>query len=851
MPILSSTLTESLVHKPVTCICNGVKIGILPALIAFCLQLSVAGQTTVRGRVTDATTFEPVVFANIVFKGTASGVKSGFDGSFILQSATDADSITVSFIGYETSTLAVARGKEQELDIYLKPALYSLGEVKVTPGENPALKILRKLRQHRESTGYRNLDSWKYDKYSRTTVYIRRFGDDGSREGGIYADEFSKYGIRTGEEGIAALPAYINEALSTGYYIRSLGREFIHITATNTKGLAFNNTTMVTQLTAKQENIDLSENNVLIADVSFVSPVSPSGPVFYKYYIKDTVVLNGHSCFEIDVVPRRPEDPVFTGTIWVADTAFALKRISVEVPRRAEINFIRRIKIQQDFEPYAGAWFPVMTRILTDAANIFATNYSEKSNILTGVELDPGFFSSEMKIEDNVVADESFWSARRPIAPDPSDRLAFQRIDSLKSSGKMRISAKLVEASVRGYYDAGKFDIGPWIMFYNHNQVEGSRFRLGGRTNSAFSERLFAEGYLAYGTGDRNIKGSLQTELFISRERWARLGLQYRDDLERVGSVDEFINANTFLSFASTFGGSDKMFRAQVARAWFETDIIKGVSGKVFITRKSFDPVSSNFVFAWYTDEERTRHTPFYINAELGVAFRYQPKAVYIVDGMKRFPVNFNKYPAFSATWSHGLKDFLDSDFKYDRLSAGIEGNYSLGGAGRISHELTMTKVFGHLPYPLLVNPAGNESVFRTSRTYNLMNYGEFVADEAVELFASYHMNGLLTDRLPLIKRLDLRTVISFHAIAGSFDESRNGFYDPETNPGGILPKDVNGFPLTGFTPLSKGKPYAELAYGVENILKFIRVDLVQRLTWLGNPDARRLAVKVSGVFRF
>jgi hypothetical protein len=827
---------------------------LVPILLAFCIQLTLPAQTTVRGRVVDGSTFEPVVFANVIFKGTVTGTQTNFDGFFIL-SGTSTDSISVSFIGYESRTLAIRTGIDQHVDVILQPALYSLQEVTVRPGENPALKLLRYFREHRRDHGPGKLSSYQYDNYSRTTVYIRSSRREKERgSGGLYAGEFGEFGITAGDKNIPAIPAYITESFSTSYFAGSPQRKYTRIKAVSSRGLAFENTELVSQLINRQEKIDMSENNVLIAGKSFISPVSSTGSLYYRYYLTDTAIIdNRYTCFEISVVPRRIEDPVFSGKLWIHDTTFALRRVSLEVTGKADINFISRIRIQQDFEPVEdGVWFPVRTRFLVDAANIFAANFSGKTNFTVNQVYDPGFFSSELKIDDDVsISEPGYWEKVRISSFDRTDSLATQRLDALRNDPKMKISAKLVEASVRGYYNFGKIDAGPWVMLYNYNDVEGSRIRIGGRTNQSFSRRLFMEGYLAAGSRDKSLKGSIFSEVFISRERWMRLGAMYRDDVERIGSIDEFYSGSSFLTFASSFGGSDKMNRSQVARTWLETDLLKGVSGKIFFTRKTFSPVSPEFIFAWYTNDERTSWSARFETSELGMSLRYQPKAVYVVDGMRRFPVDFNRYPVFSVSWIRGMDGFLGSDFSYNRLSAEISGNLGMGGLGRFGYNFIHTRVSDPLPYPLLINPAGNESVFLSGRTYNLMNYGEFAADNAYEMFTSWHMDGLLLNKIPLVKKLDLRTVLSVHCIAGSFDESRNGFYDPETNPSGILPPSVNGMPLTAFQPMSFKRPYAELAYGVENIFRFIRIDLVHRLTWLSNPEAQRLAVKLSGVFRF
>jgi hypothetical protein len=131
------------------------------------------------------------------------------------------------------------------------------------------------------------------------------------------------------------------------------------------------------------------------------------------------------------------------------------------------------------------------------------------------------------------------------------------------------------------------------------------------------------------------------------------------------------------------------------------------------------------------------------------------------------------------------------------------------------------------------------------------MNYGELVADEAFQAFMEYHMDGWIMNKLPIIKKLHLRTVVSARLFLGSFNNEENGFYDVSDNPGGLLPVSVNGIALTSFNNASFDKPYSELSYGIENIFKFLRIDLVQRLTLLNNPDSRRFGLKLSGVFRF
>jgi hypothetical protein len=814
------------------------------------------GQTVVRGRVTDASTFEPIVFANVIYKGTTIGVQTEFGGNFTLSGKTTSDSIVISFIGYDSKNLFIRRDTINTIDVQLKPALYALMEVKVMPGENPAHSLLRKVWKNSEHNRIDKLSAYQYKNYSRSTVYLRKFSrkPDDKRVLDPFATEFEKYSIKTGNENIPALPSYITESISDNYFLKSPKREYTHIKATNSKGIAFENTDLFAQLVNLQENIYFPDNNVTMFDKSFISPLSHFGMLYYKFYLVDTLFLEDkYYCYEIKVLPKREEDPVFRGSIWINDTTFALKRISVEIGEKSELNFIQRIKIQQDYEPVdSKAWFPVKTRLMADAVNIFVNNYSEKSDIIVNEPFDPGFYGSELKIDfASRNYGEDYWNQNRLNSLDRIDTLAFQRIDYLKDSKKTRITGKLIEASVKGYYNLGWFEWGPLLMTYNNNPVEGNRFRFGGRTNAIFSQNTLMEGYLAYGFNDSRFKGSFQPEFILSKPHWTKIGFQFRDDIENVGSLDEFYSESRFLTFATTFGGSDKMDVSQVIRGWLESDLFKGMTGKMIFTRKTFHPVSPDFYFAWYTDETKTTLSSDFTTSEFAFILRYQPKATYVLDGLRRFPLNFNKYPIFSIEYFRGFRGLFQSDFNYRKVVAEIKHKFNLGGIGSFGYDLRFTKVLDQLPYPLLITLAGNESVFRSDRTYNLMNYGEFVLDEALELFVDYHMNGLILNKIPVLKKLQWRTVVTANAAFGSFNESLNGFYDPIENPMGILPYYVNDNPLTSFKTLTCNDPYLELSYGIENIFRFVRIDVVQRITKLEDPYTQRFRLKFSGVFRF
>ena len=190
-----------------------------------------------------------------------------------------------------------------------------------------------------------------------------------------------------------------------------------------------------------------------------------------------------------------------------------------------------------------------------------------------------------------------------------------------------------------------------------------------------------------------------------------------------------------------------------------------------------------------------------------------------------------------------GFQGLIDSDFDYHRISLNLKQRLKLGAIGRGEYSLTGTKIFGQLPYPLLNILPGNETFIRSENTYDLMNFFEFVADQTVELRYTQHFDGFLLNRIPLMRKLKWRMLAGTKMAYGSFN-STNYNIIPET--------DSDGNEVTDdFKTLNSGVPYVEVHYGIENILRFVRVDFIHRLTYLDSPNIPRWGIKGSLYFSF
>ncbi|NLH53852.1 MAG: carboxypeptidase-like regulatory domain-containing protein, partial [Bacteroidales bacterium] len=186
-----------------------------------------------------------------------------------------------------------------------------------------------------------------------------------------------------------------------------------------------------------------------------------------------------------------------------------------------------------------------------------------------------------------------------------------------------------------------------------------------------------------------------------------------------------------------------------------------------------------------------------------------------------------------------GFKNILGSDFNFQKFSLNVMHKWRTGYLGQLDYSLTGEIVLGKVPYPEAIIPQGNEPVFAAERAFNMMNFFEFVADKSVSGIFLHHFDGLFFNRVPLLRKLKWREVAGFNFVFSTY--SKDNYIRTADNPNGLLPQhDKNGYELTPFRIMDFGKPYMEVSYGIENILKVIRIQAFHRLSYLDpGPDGR------------
>jgi len=189
-----------------------------------------------------------------------------------------------------------------------------------------------------------------------------------------------------------------------------------------------------------------------------------------------------------------------------------------------------------------------------------------------------------------------------------------------------------------------------------------------------------------------------------------------------------------------------------------------------------------------------------------------------------------SRYPIISLTHTWGIKGVLGSEYNFHRLDFIWDHRPKVGVFGKLHYTVYAGKIFGTVPYPFLEVHQGNETYYLQLSTMNLLNYYEFISDEWVGINFEHYLMGLITDRIPLIRKLEWRIVYSAKMLIGKYNDKHNAEM--------LLPTFSHQFAY----------PYYEVSAGFENIFKFIRVDAIWRLSYRDHVNAFGEPIRNFGV---
>lgn len=807
----------------------------------------------IKGVILDSVTRDSIPFVTVYIKGTPYGTTSEMDGTFQLDIPTYQDSIWISSMGYATQVLALPKGRNTITFSILLTEEFSGNEIVITPTENPAYRILRSVVDHKNLNDKRKLSGYEYESYNRTEIYINNISEE-LREKKIMqevAGVLDSMKTLKDSDGKPMIPVLMSETVSD-YYYRTNPTVFKEIIkAVKVEGIGMDDGSLLSQVLGSTfQEYNFYQNYLNILGKDFISPISDSWHIFYEYELDDSMFVDSLWCYKINFHPRQEKDLAFHGTMWIADTSFALRKIEATVTDQANLNYIDNILFKQDLLQTAeGAWLPSSMHITLDIEDLgkqvpsmVATFYSNIKKPVVNAPKPNVFFDQRIEVkEDANEKDAAFWDVIYQDTTRKTDPMVYKMIDTLRNLPIIKSYIEILDIAINGYKKVGKIEIGPYLSCYSFNNIEGHRFQLGFRTNSHFSKKVILKGFLGYGTRDDRLKYGGAATFILSRKPWTQTGAYYKYDIDQIGAPSEKLTNNNLFLALTRWGTLRGPYYSRQVGAFFERDITKNIMPKVIFRHMWFDPL---YNFAAYDTEPTSTNTPVLVEkfqtTEVIVLLKLSYDEIFLQNGNERISMGGKKWPIAHVQYTAGLKGVFNGDYSYHKLQLQVDHSIRFGILGRTNYQFTIGKIYKPVPYPLIENHIGNQTFFYTTAAFNLMNFFEFSSDQYASLKIKHDLDGLLSNRIPLVKKLKWRFFLTTNVLMGSMSDQNRNLLAPTTSSG------ASTVSISSLDPL---RPYVEVGYGIDNIFRAARVDFIHRVTYRDQPDISKFGIKIS--FRF
>ena len=833
--------------------------------------------TSASGIVKDSITGEPLPFVSVYFDGSTIGAMTDDNGTFTLQNNQGYTKLAAASLGYDTKFIDLKPGKKNDnLEVLLKPTAFEISEVVVKPKrekytrkDNPAVELIKKVIAHKNDNWIEAKPEYQTEVYEKLSLSLDNFNPNLDKNKFLKKFKFIKNYLDTSEfNGKPILTVSVRENLSDFYYRKSPKAEKTIVRAKRMQGIdktLDDGGGITSNLEEIFKSINIFDNNIPILLNRFVSPLSSTlATTYYHYYIMDTLDVGGDKCVDLAFVPANSESYGFTGRLYITlDGNYAVKKVLLNTPANINLNWVDKLRIEQEFKQMSDSTWVldqentfVNFYVVKGTQQLYAhqlRNYDNYNFNVQNADSVFGLLGALHVLPEATAQPDTFWTHNRPIPLKEKEDALKDLLGQLRKVPAFNAIIKTAEILITGYIPTAndkkvtKFDFGPMNTTFSANHLEGFRMRVGGMTTANLNPYWFASGYLAYGTNDRKIKYNLKLTHSFTKKEYHE-GENPVNNLSFIQEYDVYTPGQDFL-----FTSKDNIFVAwkvgepvtkmQYIRKsvlQYEKEWLNGLTWKSWIMNQN-NEAAGTLQYIKRDESGNLYHIKDFTTSEIGTQLRFAPgERAYNGRSGKESVFNLSKdAPVFKLSHQLGIKGVLGGDYNYNHTEISAEKRIWLSSFGHIDAQVKAGKVWDKVPFPLLILPNTNQSVTIQPEAFHMMNALEFVTDQYVSFNATYYLKGWILNRIPGIKWLRLREVLSFNMIYGGLTDKNN----PTLTPGLFLLPD-------GTQPLGS-TPYMECSVGLENIFKILRIDYYRRLTYLDHPDIKKGGIRIALRFTF
>lgn len=847
-------------------------------LTTLCLLWALIGlQAQIRGVITDSITREPLMYITVQYEGKGVGTISNANGEYEVETRTGWYELTYSAVGYRTKRVKFKPGtkvinvKLVSDDIMLTEVVVKPQKEKYSRKNNPAVEFMKKVIENKKGLRLEENDYYSYQKYEKMKMSINDVTPE-KLEKGIYKKfSFFKDQVELSPKtNKMILPISIKETASRTVYRKSPKSQKTIIEGMNSTGIEefFSTGDMLgTILTDVFSDINIYDDEIRLLQHHFISPIGRNAISFYKFYLMDTLMVDKRECVHLTFVPQNSQDFGFTGHLYVVkDSTYAVKRCTMNLPKKTGINFVENMDIVQQFKQ-----LPDSNWVLTDDDMTVELHFAKG---IQGLEVERTSKYSDYKFEEienrlfrlkgsvikeaNMLAkSDEYWAKVRqvPLTKKESSMDVFMnRIEQIPGFKYVIFGAKALIENFVELSDPkkpSKVDLGPINTMITSNYVNGTRFRLSGMTTGNFDPHWNFTGYGAYGTKDKKWFYSGQAAYSFNKRDYVLwefpkhyLGVKYTYDV--MSPMDKYLETdkdNMFVGWKWTT--VDQMSYMRDASIIYELETNAGFSVKAMARHRNDQPCG--ILQYWRNDgptlgewtEGKNSFVRDITTTELTATIRYAPGECFVNTKQRRVPVSFDA-PIFSLSHTIGLKGVLGGEYNFNLTEASIRKRFWMGSWGKLDVTARAGAQWNTVPFPLLNLPMANLSyITQHNESFSLINNMEFLNDRYASLALTYDMNGKLFNRIPLLKKMKWRETFRVRGLWGTLTDKNNPY--KSNNAELFLFPTRNGLPTSY---VMDSTPYVEASVGIYNIFKLLHIEYVRRLTYTDLPNTKKGGIR-------
>ena len=720
-----------------------------------------AQEYSVRGKVLDFKTREPLAFVNIISSGETQGVSADIDGNFFITSKKRISQLVFSYVGYEILKYALTDSSTHlnNLTILLKGKRVELTEIVIVAGENPANRIIKQVTANGDKNNPEKMRSFSYASYNKFIV-------TGQKDTTVRKDTLVQLKqdlvSKANADSIEKQEKRALDLLKTQYLflIESISnRKFIQpdrshevIVASRVSGLK---NPAFTMLATQLQSFSFYNDLIVISDKSYLNPISKGSVSKYSFLIEDTLFSGKDTVFIISYRPRKGKNfDGLKGVLYINTNGYALQNVIAE-PYEEKGT---RVKIQQKYEFIDNKqWFPVQLNsditfgtVKVNGLTLVGVSRSYIKNIVIEPELNKKEFKRfEVEVADDAGnKTEEFWNQYRADSITEKDKKTYKVIDSIGKAENLDLKIKTLNTLLSGKIPIKIVDI-DLNRILGYNRYEALRLGLGIHTNDKISDLFSVGGYFAYGFKDKAIKYGYDATLNIHRDSETKLNVAYSNDLIESGGVaffedEKLVSSESYRKYL--INTMDQVEKKEASLSFRMLQYLKvnlSLNQQIRYVKNDYRyGISENGVTALF---DRFNF------AETGLAFRYAFREKFLKIGKYQLSLGSN-YPIVWGQITRGFTGLLDGNFEYTRLDLKIEKSFNIKNLGKPSFQFMCGYIAGDLPYTNLY--AGKGSFIEESKkitlqlsatnTFETMRFNEFLSNQYVALFFTHNFGRLL-----------------------------------------------------------------------------------------------------------